>query len=167
MMQNNSEREWFIGIDPGFKGAVVAYRPRDRAIHALRMPTLKITRGDKLKTEIDRGALCLWLAPWSGQVHTAAVERVGAAPGQGTSSMFAFGKGAGIVLMACTAHGFPVIEPPPVTWKKYMAVTADKDSSRARASALLPEHAVHWKNEGVAEAALIAVYAARTEGGFR
>lgn len=157
-------REWFCGIDPGLSGGVAFYRPRDRALVAAKMPTFQVTRNDKKKRELDRGALCLFCSPFTSSVHTAAVERVGAAPGQGVTSMFAFGKAHGIALMACTAHGFPLIEPPPAVWKKYMAVTADKDSSRLRAAALLPQHAALFKHDGIAEAALLAIYAARVEG---
>ena len=52
----------------------------------------------------------------------------------------------------------------PQKWKRALAVPADKDGARARASVLLPKHSGHWplkKHDGRAEAALIALYGAK------
>ena len=56
----------------------------------------------------------------------------------------------------------------PQRWKKALSLGQGKDAARARASQLLPAHAHYWqrvKDDGRAEAALIAVYGQRTLAG--
>lgn len=152
----------FLGIDPGLGGALAFYDPDAKTLAVHDMPTLALTRGGKAKREIDVYELARLVD--GPIVQMAVVERVGAMPGQGTSSMFAFGKAAGIALMACAANFIRVEEVAPATWRKTLAVPKGKDGSRARASQIYPEHAGLWslkKHDGRAEAALLAGYAWR------
>ena len=91
-------------------------------------------------------------------------------PGQGVSSVFAFGKGFGIVLGVLAANFVPLELVAPAAWKRAIGIPSGsgKDASRARASALLPHLAGHWsrsKDDGLAEAVLIALWGARKIGG--
>jgi hypothetical protein len=70
--------------------------------------------------------------------------------------------GVGMVHMAAVSHGLRLHTVAPTVWKGALRVPKDKDAARARASALMPAHAHLWVNksdDGVAEAALIALWA--------
>ena len=149
------------GIDPGLSGAIClldtegTFCINDMPVHAL-------TRGGKNKRELDARRLATLL---SGRFGHAFVEQVGSMPGQGVSSVFAFGKSYGIVLGILAAHGVPLTLVSPVKWKRALQVPASKDGARARASQLLPHAAGEWplvKHAGRAEAALIALYGLRS-----
>lgn len=153
-----------LGIDPGLSGAVALYNASNGALQVDDMPTHELKRGGKNKRELDLPGLA-GLFDVNGLVRMAFVEQVGAMPGQGVSSVFAFGKAYGAVLGILAARNIPMTMVPPQRWKKALNVPAAKDGARARASQLLPSHAAHWKrvkDDGRAEAALIAYYGAQT-----
>jgi len=129
------------------------------------VPTLALSRNGKAKREPDMIELAR-LVDAAGPIDHAFIEAVGAMPGQGVSSVFAFGKVFGLLLGILAANFIPHTLVPPVRWKRALGVPADKDGARARASQLLPTHAGLWtraKDDGRAEAALIALYGATKE----
>lgn len=154
----------FLGIDPGLDGAL-AVLGEDGALVVHDMPTLGVTRGGKNKRDVDVYELAR-LVDETLKTHPspiAYVERVGAMKGQGVSSTFAFGKAYGVVIGILAGNFVRLEFVAPVTWKRAMGVTKDKDGARARASALSPRHCGLWplvKHHGRAEAALIALYGA-------
>jgi crossover junction endodeoxyribonuclease RuvC len=156
-----------LGVDPGLSGALFFLDPACPLTgEAVDLPTHMLTRGGKKKREVDIAGLIGILAARS--ITHAFVEQVGAMPGQGVSSVFAFGKTFGILLGIIAARSIPLTLVPPVRWKRAMHVPKDKDSARARASQLLPSAANQWplrKHDGRAEAALIALYGARELSG--
>jgi crossover junction endodeoxyribonuclease RuvC len=84
-------------------------------------------------------------------------------PNQGVSSMFTFGKSAGIIEGVLGAMNIPVTFVTPQKWIKAMSVVGGKDGSRKRASELLPEFASEFKrvkDNGRSDAALIALFGA-------
>lgn len=154
-----------IGIDPGLRGGIAYYRPGAKdELTIVDMPTHELVRGGKMKFEVDPHALHKLLMPY--RLASVYLEQVGAMPGQGVSSVFAFGKTYGIIIGVLAANGLPYTFVSPVTWKKKLQVPAAKDGSRARASQLMPAHADKWKlakHDGRSEAALIALYGWRNE----
>lgn len=121
------------------------------------MPT--VNEGAKAKPRVDPAALAEILRFFDP--HHVWVEQVNAMPGQGVSSMFAFGMAYGYARGIPVALGYSVTLIGPASWKSSMRVPASKDAARARASQLLPKHASKWplvKHDGRAEAALIALY---------
>ncbi len=147
-----------LGIDPGFGGAL-AWLDLGGDLHLEDMPTLAVERNGKTKCDMDLAALVELLE--QHRPAFAVVERVGAMPGQGTSSMFAFGKGFGSILGALAALRVPVELVTPAAWKRTLTVPAGKDGARLRASQLLPAHGGHWrraKDDGRAEASMLAWY---------
>jgi crossover junction endodeoxyribonuclease RuvC len=155
--------EVVCGIDPGAHGAV-AFVDRNGALLSVHdMPTCEVRVGAKTKTRIAPAALSEIIG--RGPSAPAFVERVSAMPGQGVSSCFAFGYAAGLVEGILATLGFPVTFVTPQSWKKSLGVTADKGSSRQRAMQLFPSHAglfARVKDDGRAEAALIALYGLRS-----
>lgn len=146
------------GIDPGKSGAIFLY-DGVAGLHACEGIPL-IEAGPKGKTQPDYLA---WWNVWEQLVWQADhvfIERVGAMPGQGVTSMFNFGYvvglAYGLVLAARKPHTFIT----PQSWKKAVGLSgSDGEQSRKRASQLMPSSATFWplkKHDGRAEAALIA-----------
>lgn len=150
-----------LGIDPGLSGALALFDPlRGYLVFCHDMPA---PRDDKGKRSIDSEALAKLIAPHVPDIIMVVLEQVHSMPGQGVASTFAFGRAYGAVEGVLGALALPINPAPPAVWKQRMRVTADKETSRARATEILPAHAACWrlkKHDGRAEAALLAVYGA-------
>ena len=147
------------GIDPGFTGAIALYWPDTGKLEVHDMPVMKNPKG---KTIINPHGVLDILANEGGK-SLAVIEQVGAMPGQGVSSMFRFGEGYGHLQMACAASKLPLQYVTPATWKKHFNLSRDKGVSRGVAMQRFPEQAHRFsrvKDDGLAESALIALYAA-------
>jgi crossover junction endodeoxyribonuclease RuvC len=152
-----------IGIDPGISGAIAIFE--DGQLDAiLDMPTLKIASGKTMKSHISAIGLVRILETWTlvsdGQAHIV-IEKVGAMPGQGVTSMFNFGRSAGIIEGVVAALQRPYTYVTPATWTKAVGRAAGKDASRMRAMELFPSKADLFKrakDDGRADAALIAYW---------
>ena len=143
----------YIGIDPGAKGSyawiwdsVVKAMPWDDTFFIQDMKCLVATGEDVI----------------------AAVEKVGARPGQGTVSMFSFGKSAGFIEGVLSALGIGYQLVPPATWKRtFSLIGKDKRASIATCHKLFPEldlkrtEKCRTESDGLAEATLLAEYARR------
>lgn len=150
-----------LGIDPGLSGAL-SYIDGSALRSIYDMPTLELARGGKKKNEPDFRELARIIRE-EIRPDVAVVEQVGAMPGQGVSSMFAFGKCYGGILAALAAFDIRVEPVPPQTWKRFHRIVKDsgKDASRALAKNLFPDSAglfARVKDDGRAEAALIAAW---------
>ena len=155
----------FIGIDPGLSGAIVSYDPDTGTLEVHDVPTHELIRNDKKKREVDLHSCARIIDALAKPAGSSIlIEQVGSMPGQGVSSVFAFGKVYGILLGIGASTFVPLDTVTPAVWKKAMGVTSSKDGSRAKASALLPQHSHLWsrvKDDGRAEATLIAIYASK------
>lgn len=149
-----------LGIDPGLSGAVAALDLPNQRFVALPIPTFEVSG----KRSIDDRALFDWLKDYD-HADEAMLEHVHAFPGQGVVSMFNFGTAFGACRMGLAAIGVPYRLIKPAVWKSALAVPADKDGARMRATQLMPWAAAAWsrkKDHNVAEAALLAYYAAKS-----
>lgn len=151
------------GIDPGLSGAVFMMDAEGDVMGTyFDIPVHELRRGGKTKRSLDAHGLAAFLRDF--RIGHAFVEDVNAMPGQGVSSVFAFGMSKGIIIGVLAALGVPMTLVSPQKWKKALGVPAAKDGARARASQLLPSCAGQWplaKHDGRAEAALIALYGIR------
>ena len=100
------------------------------------------------------------------------VEYVGARPGEGAVGAFAFGRSRGVIEGVLGALAIPVTFIAPAAWKRTIGIPPGKegakDAARAEAIRRWPEHAALFarkKDDGRAEAALIAVAGLKREGG--
>ena len=156
-----------VGIDPGLSGALFFLDPNHlSAGEAVDLPVHLLMRGGKKKREVDVSGLIEILA--GRRLEHVFLEQVSAMPGQGVSSVFAFGKAYGVILGAIAAHSIPLTLVAPIVWKRALAVPKAKDGARARASQLLPDAAHQWPrvhHHSRAEAALLALYGARKLNG--
>lgn len=140
----------YIGIDPGKKGAWAVIRSEGVFVFPWDEMSF-IAEMDTLKHSVDGCVL----------------EHVGAMPGQGVTSMFHFGENFGFIQGVLRAYGIPYELVRPQRWKKEFGITSDKNTSIAVAQRLFP--AVDFRrtdrcrkpDDGMAEAALMALYAKR------
>jgi crossover junction endodeoxyribonuclease RuvC len=159
-----------IGIDPGLSGAVARLDTLDGSLRVEDVPTFELKRNGKTKREIDYHSLARMVDGMAKEPGTRIIiELVSSMPGQGVSSVFAFGKAFGVLIGVSAATFCPIEFVSPAKWKRGMGVTASKDGSRAKASMLFPSYSDRWsrvRDDGRAEAVLIAAWAAQTERGF-
>lgn len=145
----------YIGIDPGKKGAV-AWLEDDlqKAWPYSNEMLVKLCKEAMEAMEHKEKVIVC-------------VEKVGAMPGQGVTSMFTFGKSAGFIEGALTACGIPYQLVPPQTWKKEFSLGHSKEDSIAVCKRLFPDISLlstnrcKKENDGMAEALLMAEYARR------
>lgn len=105
------------GIDPGLEGGITfleydAAKSREIHVESISMPTLDLGK----KRVLDARQISLVLA--SRKIDRLRIEKVGAMPGQGVTSMFSFGYGAGLIegVVACLGISYSLIIPQ--TWMK-------------------------------------------------
>ena len=95
------------------------------------------------------------------------LERVGAMPKQGVTSMFKFGENYGFIQGLLMAYEIPYELVTPQKWKKEFQVTRDKNSSIFVCKRLFPNVSLRKTeqcrkdHDGMAEALLMAEYARR------
>ena len=150
-----------LGIDPGLSGALAFYDTTTEVLLVMNMPTVEVTRNAKSKREVSP-ALVADMVAGKG-IEKAFMERVSAMPGQGVSSMFSFGRSAGILEGVLAAYEIPTTMVTPQAWMKAMGVRAGKDGSRERAMQLFPQYSTAFarkKDDGRSDAALIAKFGA-------
>ena len=151
--------KFLIGIDPGASGAVAIVTAAGELVHVFDMPAVEVKIGGKNKRRVSPEMLASELKLYADQGATAYVEHVSAMPGQGVTSMFAFGEAFGLARGVLAGLRVPTYTVPPAVWKRALQVNAGKDGSRAKAAQLWPSQAGEFKrikDDGRAEAALIA-----------
>mgnify|MGYP001459887550 CR=1 FL=1 len=153
-----------LALDPGADGALAWLTTSGELLHVEDMPSIEVKVG-KTKRRRVSGALLVDLLRTRGPVAHAFVERVGAMPGQGTASMFAFGYAAGLIEGALAGCGIPMTFVAPQTWKASLRLPPDKGAARMRACQVWPRLAAKFarvKDDGRAEAALIGLHGVHT-----
>lgn len=149
-----------IGIDPGKSGGI-ALVDDGKVIAGRRMPLLKHGKRDLVDSKEIETFVRTSTPRHRGFVQCPVViEQVGAMPGQGGTSMFNFGRHTGAVEAWAIGRGSPVHWVTPAKWKKAMGLTKDKRASLDLARLEFgddPRWAV-LANDGIAEAALLALY---------
>jgi crossover junction endodeoxyribonuclease RuvC len=160
----------YLGVDPGFTGALAIYSAETKQLIVQDMPILEI----KGRKQIDLYALHYWIDIFARSIKLAMIEDVGAmvytnkageVRGQGASSSFAFGRAAGSVQGIVAASMIPIILVKPEVWKCSLALSSDKNDSLMKARKVFPtyeEYFLRKKDDGRAEAALLAWMGART-----
>ena len=151
-----------IGIDPGATGAIAVFEVELGVLTIYDMPVMEVLRGGKAKKEINPYILAEILGMWKSRSNiTVTMEKVGAMPGQGVSSMFQFGRGVGMLEGVLAGIGNTVNYVTPQKWQKEVAMRPGKDGGRERAMQLFPGNASDFfrkKDDGRADAALIAYW---------
>jgi crossover junction endodeoxyribonuclease RuvC len=151
-----------LGVDPGGSGALALLH--DLGLLIVDMPVFLVKRGKSSKAELDTHALIATLDGWAPDVCY--FEQVGGIPGQSAPAAFNFGRIAGACEALVKASGARFVFVTPAVWKRAMGVSGDKDDARAKATNMFPANAADFrrkKDDGRAEAALLAAYGRRLE----
>ncbi|HJQ13048.1 MAG TPA: hypothetical protein VJ840_18595 [Gemmatimonadaceae bacterium] len=146
-----------IGIDPGLDGAIALIDTELVKLHVEDMPTYEIKVGRSNKRRVSALGLAATLVDLKAD-HVV-IEKVGAMPGQGVTSMFSFGYTAGMIEGIVAALNVPYNYLTPQEWQKLARVAGGKDGSREKASRLFPCDAdlfMRKKDNGRSDAVLIA-----------
>lgn len=166
-----------IGVDPGHQGGVACLDPvLGRLLWVEDMPTTPKTSGKG--QEVNEDGVRVLLSRET-DVTCVVVEQATYRPPRrrgelvqgGAGSAFVFGLGFGIVRGVAAGLGYRRELVLPNDWKRRMGLTGkDKGASRALASREFPglaDRFLRVKDDGRAEAALIALDYLRRQGGPR
>jgi len=158
-----------LGIDPGLTGGIALHCSTNGLVWVKPMPTMEKARVGKKPLDVldEAGLLALMQSVARYQMPNALyLEQVGGIPGQSAPAAFNFGHGYGAIRMAAMTLNIPIEPVVSSKWKPAMRAPKDKKGARFRASELFPAHAHLWprvKDDGLAEAAMIAAYGARQQ----
>jgi len=167
---------FIIGIDPGNKGGVaqlITTPSVGYTIDVYPIPTMKEIINKKNRIKIDT----LTLTELVRGADLISLEKSSPMPGEGSIGMFNYGKGYGIILGIAAALSIDVLEVHPATWKKHMLGkrpkgTDTKNHAITKIKELYPKIKLlatkrsKKEHDGMAEAALIAIYGAQIRYNF-
>ena len=149
-----------IGIDPGQSGGLGAIDGDGRYLGSIPMPVMVVSPTLKAMDVVE---ILVWFERMDVPEEATArlyIEKVGSMPKDGHMGTFSFGVGFGGLLAVAALSSRPYELVAPNVWKKAMKLTKDKKLSLGRARALWPDAPLgRMKDEGVAEALLLAEYA--------
>ena len=139
----------YIGIDPGKKGALAIIDGENVSV----IPFDEDTYIQELHIASKLPCVCC-------------LERVGAMPGQGVTSMFSFGTNFGFIQGVLQAYHIPFELVTPQKWKKEFGVSGKNESVTVckrlfPGVSLLATEKCRKDSDGMAEALLMAEYARR------
>jgi len=154
----------YIGIDPGFDGAIAAI-PDDRPAFWWEVPTLPIQVAGKNRRTYDLQACSKIAADIAAldEPKRVWVENLHAFPGQGAQATFALGRSSMLWEAMLTAHWAPWESVSPQRWKKRILGGLGKEKAAVLAWAKAAYPRMEWpksreKAIGVADALAIAHY---------
>lgn len=168
------------GIDPGASGAVAIFDIESSELRIYDMPTatMDVGKGRKARNRRLTSAVKLGALLREEEPDVLWLEDVAARPGQGVSSMFAFGRAVGVVEGVAGGLQIPVFHVTPQRWMGEFGVVGKSHihgggpggipTSRRMAASAFPEYARLFdrvKDDGRADAALIALYGAKHANG--
>ena len=149
-----------VSVDPGKNGGVAVLSETGEFWGGIRTPLLQHGKRDL----VDVLQIKVWLDDIShDEISSIVLEQVNAMPGQGVTSMFNFGRHTGSVEAYALSTGKPVVWVTPQKWKGYFGLSKDKMASLDRARLEFGNNPL-WRvkaNDGIAEAALIALWSLR------
>ena len=144
-----------LGIDPGLHGAWGAIHDEHATYRVFPLIDGKV---DYVQVHRELEEMT------KGDFVKAVIEKVSAMPGQGVTSMFTFGKGAGTLIGLLIALRIPYLEVAPQTWKAKIL----RDTDKSKGAAIMHVK-TQWPNlvlpttkagqEGVCDALCMASYA--------
>ncbi len=122
------------GIDPGLKGAISFIDSDSSQIYGLhKLPVEKQKNGKNRLNLIHLADLIKMYGP-----KFACLEKVGAMPGQGVTSMFNFGVTYGGIMGVLAAQKVYMHEVVPAVWKIQMGLSRDKTASIKKVQEFFP-----------------------------
>lgn len=147
----------YIGVDPGKKGGVAIIDGENVDAYAWDDSSF-----------IAAMSVCVGRGRARNERIVAAVEKVGAMPGQGVTSMFSFGQSYGFILGVLSAFGIGYQLVPPFTWKREFGLlhtgkqgSVDVAKRLFPGVSLLPTDRCRKESDGMADALCLCEYARR------
>lgn len=156
-----------IGIDPGASGAVAWLSDDGHLVCVEDLPVVEMLIGGTKRRRMAATVLRQMLIA-RRPVH-AFLEEVHAMGKNGAIANFQLGNCSGLIEGVLAGLAIPLTPVKPSQWQKHFGRGADKGASRAHAMRLWPGAADRFarvKDDGRAEAALIALYGAQRAQGF-
>lgn len=153
---------WVLGIDPGLSGCLATHNGTETILYPIK--SIKQKRG----RAIEWDSLCESIRPAMISM-VAYLEQVSTRPGEGRVSAFKFGYVSGGLRGILAYARVPVVMVTPQKWKKYFGLSADKRQAVELACEKFPDIKDQFYGprgglrDGLAEAALIALYGYETE----
>ena len=152
-----------LGVDVGLNGAM-AFLLDGRLVNVEDMPLVDVRHGAKTRKELSAALFHDRLLDSEIRITKAVLEDVNAF-GMGRTSAYRFGVNVGTIVGVLTACGIQIKTVTPAKWKKAMGLGKDKALSRGLAIKTWPDCSHYFarvKDDGRAEAALLAEYARRS-----
>lgn len=158
------ERLIYLGFDPGKTGAMVALGADGTLLDATLFPMI----GSGKTGDYNLHATRYWIQDLKGR-RRATIEKVHSMPGNGAASMFSFGQGFMMPKSMCAALEIPYQLATPQAWQKEMLAGKPKGKDTKHSAVLaalelwpeLSDNLALKKNQGIADAALIAEFGRR------
>lgn len=171
-----------IGIDVGSTNGAISVVDEDLKIHLLtktptyqteikskrnkskiNKDTLKYEKDYRKRTWVNFKEMRKLFLPFTSNKVIYTIEKIAARPGEGESSSFTNGNSLGIFQgLYSLLNPIEYYEPTPITWKKEMGVTSDKDTSILLAEDIfqvsLKDFLPKGKTDDLAEALLLSFY---------
>lgn len=150
-----------LGVDPGMKGAMAAVS-KTAGLFILHSATPMLLFQPRNKPTLSTPKMDDWLSQFK-RLEVGVIEDVHAMPKQGVASSFQFGRMFGAAESLMHAHCPRCAYVSPGVWKREMGLSNNKvDSLDFATSVFGQETGERWwpkkKDEGIAEAALLAVW---------
>lgn len=140
---------YYLGVDPGKQGALALLSTETNAVNCIDMPDTTAALHDAIAAfPIIKG--CMVEKPYYPQMI-------------GVTNAAKIAVAYGILIGALQWRDIPFREVPPKKWKAAMDLSSSKSASREKAAQAFPAQSDLFrrvKDDGRAEAALLAVYAA-------
>ena len=149
----------YLGIDPGFSGALAVLDENLDVVHYQDMPIIEVAK----KRELDEPELRDILRRFSPYYInlTVGIEKSQTMPNQGIVSSGRYMASYGFLRGLCVGMGLPYILIRPPTWKKAMLadMPKEKGSSIQKVGQIYPNiKLTRKKDHGISVAILIARY---------
>jgi crossover junction endodeoxyribonuclease RuvC len=126
-----------VGIDPGQVGAY-AVLDSDGGCLVDDLPVFHVKSGKTTRSELDPIQLANVFGSIANTLDHVFMEKVGARPGQGVTSMFRFGYASGLIHGVVAGTSVPFTFVTPQVWQRVLKVASSPDAARQRACELYP-----------------------------
>lgn len=147
---------YYIGIDPGTKGAIAILDERLNIVEVHDLPTRKQGKGGAAASQmVCPLKLHDIVNPYADKGAVAIVEVAIVKPPMKLVAARTIGLNYGVVLSVLSTSGIGIREYAPSDWKKHLGLTDDKDASISLCTSLYPRDLQHFTRHDRAEAILI------------
>jgi hypothetical protein len=153
----------YIGIDPGKKGGIALYAtpPWNTERYSSTWPMPLNSPGTHVSAHTLSHELRRAIPTRDMTEVLAVIEDVHSMPRDGKVQAFSFGYSLGVVQGVLACLGVKAIAVTPAVWKGYYGLSRDKKASILKANELFPQLHLSSRQDGEAEAALLALYGYR------